>query len=122
MCQIGEGNFGIVYKGNFNGTTVAIKQIRPEINNNPKERQQFLDEIAINMYATLGCLYYYVLIGIRLIIMAILSSLVHPNIVLTMGVAVDPEDTYYLVSEFCQRGSLEDVMDSGVDVCQCRLK
>lgn len=54
--------------------------------------------------------------------MAILSSLIHPNIVLTMGVAVDPEDTYYLVSEFCQRGSLEDVMDSGVEVCQCRFK
>jgi len=48
----------------------------------------------------------------------------HPNIVLFMGAGVSPTEMF-LVTEYCRRGNLADIIDSGrplswcVGVCAC---
>jgi serine/threonine protein kinase len=75
---LGEGGFGVVYKGCLRGTQVAIKKLNPE---GLQGSEEFKREVGI------------------------LSRLRHQNIVILMGCC--PED-FCLVYEYCAHGSLED--------------
>ena len=109
--EIGSGTYGVVYKGTFRGSAVAVKMVRAwgmgdaEIENFKKEAY-------------------------------LMSKLRHPNIVLIMGIAMknltsartfssssrasddrDMEErpssveSLYILSEYMERGSLADVME-----------
>jgi len=85
--KIGEGGFGEVYSGLWNGKMVAIKKFSiKETNNNMKNSlNKFIREINI------------------------ISSLRHPNIVLNMGASINKSD-YYMISEYVPKGSLFDFL------------
>eukprot|EP00520_Triparma_pacifica_P008612 CAMPEP_0118649434 /NCGR_PEP_ID=MMETSP0785-20121206/9702_1 /TAXON_ID=91992 /ORGANISM="Bolidomonas pacifica, Strain CCMP 1866" /LENGTH=1849 /DNA_ID=CAMNT_0006541723 /DNA_START=454 /DNA_END=6003 /DNA_ORIENTATION=- len=107
--EIGSGTYGVVYKGTFRGSAVAVKMVRAfgmgdaEIENFKKEAY-------------------------------LMSKLRHPNIVLIMGIAMknptsartfstssrssydDMErpssvESLYILSEYMERGSLADVIE-----------
>jgi len=76
--HLGEGTFGEVFKGLWNGITdVALKKLKD------KEAIVGLSKEA-----------------------AILQSLVHPNIVQYLGIYVSPQNEKYIVTEFLQMGDL----------------
>jgi serine/threonine protein kinase/ABC-type branched-subunit amino acid transport system substrate-binding protein len=81
---IGSGSFGHVYCGEYRGADVAIKKLKvPKMNK--QQLDEFLQEAAV-------------MVGLR-----------HPNIVLFMGVCVDPPELC-IITEFMMRGSLYDVL------------
>eukprot|EP01100_Stratorugosa_tubuloviscum_P013770 TRINITY_DN708_c0_g2_i1.p1 TRINITY_DN708_c0_g2~~TRINITY_DN708_c0_g2_i1.p1 ORF type:complete len:607 (+),score=247.01 TRINITY_DN708_c0_g2_i1:110-1930(+) len=82
---LGKGCFGVVHKGKYQGTPVAIKQLLPELINNEEEAQEFLDEITT------------------------LCKLRHPNVVLFIGACLSVPHLC-IVTEFCTRGSLFDLL------------
>ncbi|KAH3765580.1 serine/threonine protein kinase [Pelomyxa schiedti] len=85
--QIGVGSFGAVYKGEWRGTEVAIKQIQAQA------VQHKLDEFEREV--------------------EILRLLRHPQVVLFMAFGVD-QDYLYIVTEYMSEGSLADIlMDRG---------
>ena len=45
--QIGEGEFGIVHKGTYNGQPCAIKMLKENIDQRPLQRQRLLIELSI---------------------------------------------------------------------------
>lgn len=83
---IGHSSFGAVTEGKFNGTKVAVKTIqrdsRPGVPNN-------LD--VIKTEAELNC------------------QLRHPNVVLFMGISVEPEQVC-IVTELMARGNVRDLL------------
>ena len=84
--KIGEGGFGEIYLGNWQGKKVAIKKltlINLRVGDN--NLSKFINEINI------------------------ISSLRHPNIVLYMGASVDKEN-YYMISEYLPNGTLFDLL------------
>ncbi|KAK9014150.1 hypothetical protein V6N11_005319 [Hibiscus sabdariffa] len=76
--KIGEGEYGLVFKGNLDHTAVAIKVLRPEMS---QRRRQFQQEVEV------------------------LSCMRHPHLVLLIGAC--PENGC-LVYEYMENGSLED--------------
>eukprot|EP01117_Protostelium_nocturnum_P008397 TRINITY_DN29_c0_g1_i1.p1 TRINITY_DN29_c0_g1~~TRINITY_DN29_c0_g1_i1.p1 ORF type:complete len:687 (-),score=240.71 TRINITY_DN29_c0_g1_i1:43-2103(-) len=79
--ELGNGKFGMVYKGIWNGTTpVALK-----INRSDQGQDEFVNE------------------------MNILTKLNHPNVVRAIGLYVENEQTY-LVLEYLSKGSLIDFL------------
>jgi hypothetical protein len=82
--KLGEGSFGVVYKGRYNDTVVAVKMV--------KHFQ--VDEIFVVDFCreveTLG-------------------SLAHPNIVKFVGVCIEPPHLC-IVTEFVERGSLRNLL------------
>lgn len=84
--ELGRGGFGVVFKGLWHGTTVAVKKLL-----NQKLDQAGLDTFMAEV--------------------SILSDLRHPNIVLFMGSCLDPANLFY-VTEFCAKGSLFEVLHS----------
>jgi serine/threonine protein kinase len=80
---IGEGAFGAVYKGTYNRTTVAVKELKVQ---QLSERQQaeFMAEVAI------------------------MAQLRHPNIVEFYGYTATPP--FAIVMEFLSHGSLYHVL------------
>jgi len=77
--RLGEGNFGDVYKGIWNGTTaVALKKLKLQENN-----ESFLTESST------------------------LKKLHHPNIVQFLGIYTEKNGTLYIVTEFLSLGSLD---------------
>lgn len=80
---VGTGGFGVVFKGEYRGADVAIKKLKSKAMNKTQ-----LDEIAKESS---------VMIGLR-----------HPNILLFMGVCMEPE--LAIVTEFMPRGSLHDII------------
>lgn len=84
--RAGQGAFGTVFAGLFRGTLVAIKQI--SFIDTEQTMSSFEDE-AIT-----------------------LVNLRHPNVVLFMGFVQEPEKLWIL-TEYCSRGSLRDVLDDG---------
>lgn len=94
--ELGRGGFGAVYKAkNKQGEIVALKTMIPEIGTNLREEntQRFQREIKI------------------------LEALYHPNIVnfLDRGITVDNE--YYFVMEYCNGGSVADLIESNSNKC-----
>lgn len=77
---IGKGAFGMVMKGTWRGTEVAIKEIAPDALNE-KEVGHFLEEAEVmrNMQR-------------------------HPNVVLFLGICLDP---FSIVTEFLENGDLK---------------
>lgn len=78
--QIGEGAFGIVFKGVYNGKEVAIKQMKLEAGQSHKKFEEFKSEINI------------------------MRSLVHPNVVRMFGIATVPH--LAVIMEFVPSGDL----------------
>eukprot|EP01114_Cavostelium_apophysatum_P018686 TRINITY_DN5846_c0_g1_i2.p1 TRINITY_DN5846_c0_g1~~TRINITY_DN5846_c0_g1_i2.p1 ORF type:complete len:758 (+),score=68.98 TRINITY_DN5846_c0_g1_i2:88-2361(+) len=85
--RLGAGNFGEVYAGQTWGTTaVALKKLKKEL----------IDEFFAEA--------------------SILSKLKHPHIVQFLGVYTEPKtQDRYIVTEFCQQGSLTDVLENKRD-------
>ncbi|CAD8062246.1 unnamed protein product [Paramecium sonneborni] len=86
QCQkIGEGNYGIVFKGNWLGQDVAIKSYcqKEDQSKNRQTMSDFLKEVQV------------------------ISNLRHPNIVLYMGVCIKRHN-FHLITEFMENGSLHD--------------
>lgn len=81
---IGSGSFGHVYSGEYRGADVAIKKLKHQ-KMNKQQLEEFSQESAV-------------MVGLR-----------HPNIVLFMGVCIDPPDLC-IITEFMARGSLHDVL------------
>lgn len=82
----GHGVFGAVFLGLFRGTLVAIKQLYQ--NNNQAAEYTSIEDEAVT-----------------------LVNLRHPNVVLFMGF-VHEIDKLWIVTEYCSRGSLRDLLDS----------
>lgn len=81
---IGSGSFGHVYSGEYRGADVAIKKLKHQ-KMTKSQLEEFQQEAAV-------------MVGLR-----------HPNIVLFMGVCVDPPELC-IITEFMSRGSLYDVL------------
>jgi len=90
LKQIGQGSFGIVYKGKWRETTVAVKRILLA--------NDSLDAKAISDFETEAKL---------------LKQLrPHPNVVLFLGITLSPQPVT-IVTEFCEGGSLYNMIHSG---------
>jgi len=85
--KVGQGGFGIVYRGMYNQTPVAIKQIKLE----------GLIQVNIEDFVAEAST------------MSKLSP--HPNVVLFRGVTLPP-DPFSIVVDFCEGGSLIDLLYS----------
>eukprot|EP00026_Physarum_polycephalum_P000443 Phypoly_transcript_00444.p1 GENE.Phypoly_transcript_00444~~Phypoly_transcript_00444.p1 ORF type:complete len:909 (-),score=141.61 Phypoly_transcript_00444:1068-3794(-) len=81
---IGSGSFGHVYRGTYRGADVAIKKLKHQ-NMDKKQLQEFTQEAAI-------------MVGLR-----------HPNILLFMGVCLEPAKLC-IITELMSRGSLYDLL------------
>jgi len=82
---LGSGGFGDVYKATWLGTMIALKRFKKRTMNR-SALKDFIKEIEM------------------------LNQLRHPNIVLYMGVAIDPQNHFYMVTEFVGRGSLFEML------------
>ena len=83
---IGGGGYGDVYRATWLGTSVAIKRFGKRYMFK-KALKDFIKEIEM------------------------LNSLRHPNIVLYMGISMDPsQQHFYMVTECATRGSLFDLL------------
>jgi len=85
--KLGEGTFGVVYKGTWRGSSVAIKQLKINEHVNNQVLEEFRKELTI------------------------LSRLRHPNIVLLMAACTSPPNLCF-VTEFLPGGSLYDALHS----------
>ena len=84
--KIGQGGFGEIFLGNWQGKQVAIKKLTlKNLRVGDNNLSKFINEINI------------------------ISSLRHPNIVLYMGASVD-KDNYYMISEYLPNGTLFDLL------------
>lgn len=83
--QIGEGQFGTVYRAVYQGKEVAVKKLLIQEFFDPEAESDFLKE------------------------MKILSSLRHPNLLLFMGACSKPKNLM-MVTEFLEKGSLIDLL------------
>ena len=87
---IGEGPSGVIYKGSYRGSVVAVKKMKM-ISLPCKASARENVEMELEVEATR------------------MGSLRHPNTVLFMGACLQ-EDYFCIVSEFCTRGSLFNVL------------
>lgn len=93
MCLnvIGEGPSGVIYKGSYRGSVVAVKKMKMMVASKPAAREHI--EMELEVEATR------------------MGSLRHPNTVLFMGACLQG-DSFCIVSEYCTRGSLFNVLHS----------
>jgi hypothetical protein len=96
--KLGEGGFGEVRLGKWNGQEVAIKMIKRERmamaeqeGEGEETRQDFLNEIAL------------------------LKDARHPNVVLLLGWNATTEGDFMFVTEIMYRGSLRDCIEGDVE-------
>lgn len=96
--QIGTGSFSEVFKGRWNGAPVAIKRfLYVDVDAQREILDDFLKETAL------------------------MSALHHPNIVKFYG-AAKQHPHLYIVSEFCERGSLQAILrDKSVPLSNRKL-
>ncbi len=84
--KIGEGGFGQVFLGLWNGKYVAIKKFNTKEKHSGKNSlNKFIKEINV------------------------ISNLRHPNVVLYIGASINKNE-YYMITEFILRGSLFDYL------------
>jgi serine/threonine protein kinase len=81
----GKGMFGAVFLGLFRGTLVAVKQLYQS--NDAAQEYTTIEDEAVT-----------------------LVNLRHPNVVLFMGFVHEP-DKLWIVTEYCSRGSIRDLLD-----------
>lgn len=90
--RAGAGGFGIVFSGIFRGTLVAIKQLlKPEKVSSSIENEA-----------------------------DVLVSLRHPNVLLFMGLVKEP-GKLWIITEFCTRGSIRDLLDKNILFSHARI-
>eukprot|EP01117_Protostelium_nocturnum_P001837 TRINITY_DN1230_c0_g1_i3.p1 TRINITY_DN1230_c0_g1~~TRINITY_DN1230_c0_g1_i3.p1 ORF type:complete len:936 (+),score=218.52 TRINITY_DN1230_c0_g1_i3:3257-6064(+) len=95
--QIGAGAFGVVYKAEWRGINVAVKQIRAE-HVTTEQVEDFLSEVGI------------------------LQSLrAHPNVVLFLGITIPPQPLA-LIIELCEGGSLYSYLRSHPMALESKIK
>lgn len=82
--SMGNGSFGEVFLGLFRGTLVAVKQLYHA--SQYQEEEYSIEDEAVT-----------------------LVNLRHPNVVLFMGFVHEP-DKLWIVTEYCSRGSLQDLL------------
>ena len=82
---IGRGGYGDVYKAKWMGTKVAVKRFGKRYLTK-KALKDFIKEIEM------------------------LHQLRHPNVVLYMGVSLDHQSYFYMITEFVNKGSLFDLL------------
>lgn len=85
--RIGVGGFAIVYHGMYRGCEVAVKKIRVS-RMSAKAIRDFHSEVAL------------------------MRALRHPNIVIFMGLVMDP---VCLVTEYCHNGNLFDLLHDTIE-------
>eukprot|EP01102_Stenamoeba_stenopodia_P007246 TRINITY_DN201_c0_g1_i2.p1 TRINITY_DN201_c0_g1~~TRINITY_DN201_c0_g1_i2.p1 ORF type:complete len:609 (-),score=63.70 TRINITY_DN201_c0_g1_i2:165-1991(-) len=86
-CEVGRGSFGVVYRGEYLGTKVAIKKLLWNENESLEElRREFETEIKV------------------------MQSLRHPNILMFMGLSQNSSNELFIVTEFLEGGTLEEVL------------
>lgn len=85
QIKVGQGGFGEVFLGEWQGKKVAIKKLTFKKVYQGDNLSKFINEINIT------------------------SSLRHPNIVLYMGASID-KDNYYMITEYLPKGSLFDLI------------
>lgn len=83
--KVGQGGFGEVFMGEWQGKKVAIKRLTLKNLGVSDNLNKFINEINIT------------------------SSLRHPNIVLYMGASIN-KDNYYMITEYLPKGSLFDII------------
>ncbi|KAF1321517.1 Tkl/drk protein kinase, partial [Globisporangium splendens] len=83
---ISRGGYGEVYRGRYNGSTVAIKQLLPEARRNMSQINSLLAEVKL------------------------LVSLEHPRIIQFIGVAWDSPSDLCLVLEYMEGGDLRALL------------
>ncbi|OQR88278.1 protein kinase [Achlya hypogyna] len=88
---IGKGESGVVHKASYRGSTVVVKRLAMPPANATKTSSRETISAALEMEASR------------------MSSLRHPNTVLFMGAYLN-ENQFCIVSEYCTRGSLFDVL------------
>ena len=88
---LGEGAFGMVYRGVLNGAPVAIKHIKPSPSSDERAEA---DRVAAFMAEV------RIMAGI----------LAHPNVARLAGACVDHPPDLYLAIEFFKLGSLESML------------
>eukprot|EP01118_Nematostelium_gracile_P016855 TRINITY_DN7069_c0_g1_i4.p2 TRINITY_DN7069_c0_g1~~TRINITY_DN7069_c0_g1_i4.p2 ORF type:complete len:578 (+),score=74.00 TRINITY_DN7069_c0_g1_i4:2744-4477(+) len=89
LHKLGEGSFGQVYYGRWQGTPVALKKL------NQEEYKAFRKEAAI------------------------LSTINHPNVIQFLGLYTSNDGFQYMVTEYAANGSLDRYLiekGSGVDI------
>jgi serine/threonine protein kinase len=103
--KIGAGGFAEVYKGTYRGTDVAIKRllVRPgTVVDQPTPVAGGMPVAATMADAAKAAADFRAEVSL-------MARLRHPNIVLLMGATSEP---LCLVTEFCARGSLFDILHS----------
>ncbi|OQR96667.1 kinase [Thraustotheca clavata] len=88
---IGKGESGVVYKASYRGSTVVVKRLAMVLPAEPNSSSREMIAAALEVEASR------------------MSSLRHPNTVLFMGAYLN-ENQFCIVSEYCTRGSLFDVL------------
>eukprot|EP00184_Porphyridium_aerugineum_P008638 CAMPEP_0184692766 /NCGR_PEP_ID=MMETSP0313-20130426/1098_1 /TAXON_ID=2792 /ORGANISM="Porphyridium aerugineum, Strain SAG 1380-2" /LENGTH=1297 /DNA_ID=CAMNT_0027150615 /DNA_START=49 /DNA_END=3942 /DNA_ORIENTATION=- len=83
--QLGQGGFGTVYKAYLEDQPVAVKKIHSNAVENKKTIEEFKREVAV------------------------LAALRHPNILCFYGACTRPPNLA-IVTEFCERGTLFDLL------------
>lgn len=99
--RIGEGSFGEVFLGSFRGTKVAVKRLRAFDDNPGGEQRRSGSDYEPAM---LGVFQNFFEREIE-----ILATIRHPNVVNFVGACHTPPDVC-LVTEYCARGSLDNLL------------
>ena len=87
---IGKGSFGTVYRGITNtGDEIALKMVRI---NNSVMKSMISREIAV------------------------LSQLNHPNILKFLDSKIENEDKYWIATEYCEGGDLEQYIEKSASI------
>eukprot|EP00292_Cryptomonas_paramecium_P009558 CAMPEP_0113681972 /NCGR_PEP_ID=MMETSP0038_2-20120614/12343_1 /TAXON_ID=2898 /ORGANISM="Cryptomonas paramecium" /LENGTH=248 /DNA_ID=CAMNT_0000600867 /DNA_START=77 /DNA_END=819 /DNA_ORIENTATION=+ /assembly_acc=CAM_ASM_000170 len=87
--QIGEGQFGQVFKGKYHGKKCAVKRLKSGVSKEHLEYQSIVMEMSVLM--TIGC---------------------HPNIVEFIGACVDDSNNPMIVEEYAGDCNLDDYLEA----------
>jgi len=102
LSLIGHGSFASVHRGQWRGTTVAVKKLHPHMRES--SMSDFVREASLMLYSLpdIGFSPRSPLISFR-------RHLRHPNIVALMAISRD-EETISIITEYLERGSLDDIL------------
>ena len=114
--KLGQGGFGMVYKGKWNGLDVAVKQLKLDSMGDDEETvskfQEFQQEVWVMRYAGI------LLVRACFIHDQLRSKLDHPCLTKLYGITVSP---LQMVMEFASKGDLNDLLRPKVNGERGRL-